>query len=155
MRLYHALILATGLAACTPLSIYHRTGASVAQMQQDTLACEVQALRDAPVANQIYRDPPEFIPPRRICDASGACTIRPGYWLPGDVYTVDVNLDLRRRVEASCMAARGYAPVSIPQCPQSVASAVPAARTQTLPPLSSQSCVIKNSDGSFQIVTRG
>ena len=155
MRPIVALYLCLCVIACAPLSIYHKPGVSVSRMQSDQLACEVRALKDAPVANRVRQEPPRFIPARRICDGAGHCTVRHGYWLPGRVYTVDVNADLRKRVETSCMAARGYSPVSIPPCPQSVADAAPVAATRTLPTLAPNSCAIRNDDGSFQIVNRG
>jgi hypothetical protein len=52
------------------------------------------------------------------------------------------------------MMARGYAPVSIPPCPDAVARATPAGVTKRLPKLGRAACVIRNSDGSFQIVNR-
>ena len=69
--------------------------------------------------------------------------------------TFDPNEDLRNRVEAQCMADKGFAPVSIPACPRNVARAAPTRATTTLPALNPKSCVIRNSDGSFQIVTQG
>jgi hypothetical protein len=53
------------------------------------------------------------------------------------------------------MADQGFVPVSIPACPSAVAQAAPQRATTTLPPLNDKSCVIRNDDGSFQIVTRG
>ncbi len=151
-RLLFPLLL--GLAACGPLSIYYKPGASVARMQTDQTNCEVSALKDAPVANQVRQRPPIYIPGNQVCNASG-CYYTPGYWIDGGIYTVDVNADLRSRVLTQCMARRGYRPVDIPPCPSSVASQVPPAQTQTLPTLSERSCSIRNKDGSWQIVTRG
>ena len=142
-------------AACAPLSIYHRPGVSVTRMESDRLDCEVKALRDAPVATQIRRTPAVFVPPRQYCDASGKCVTRGGYWEPGRVYSVDVNADLRARLRDRCMGQKGYRPVSIPLCPQSVANAAPPGVTTTLPTLGPSSCAIRNRDGSWQIVTRG
>lgn len=148
------MAMTTVLAGCLPLSIYYREGAQVSLMQRETLACEVRALRDAPVANQIRRTPPRFVPSRRICDGAGNCTTRPGYYVPGEVYTVDVNAGLRQRIEAQCMADKGFVPAKIPACPPGAAKAAVPARTAVLPRLSENSCVIRNQDGSFQIVTR-
>lgn len=140
-------------AACGPLAVYHRPGVSVTRMQQDTTECEVQALRDAPVANQVRQAPPLYFPGERVCNAAGACWTTPGYWLPGAVRTVDVNRDLRGRVTDMCMARRGYQPVSIPPCTARVRAAAPVRRTATLPPLGPRSCVIRHDDGGWQIVT--
>ncbi len=144
-----------GVAACAPLNTYYKPGASVAQVNRATTACEVQALRDVPVSTQVRRTPPRYIPPRRSCDSNNNCTTTGGFYVPGELITFDPNTELRKRVETQCMADRGYAPVSIPACPGSVARAAPVQATTTLPALNPNSCVIRNSDGSFQIVTRG
>ncbi|WP_050928462.1 hypothetical protein [Aestuariivita boseongensis] len=155
MRIPVMLILVALLGACQPMSIYYRAGVSVAKAEDDKLNCEVAALKDAPVATQIRREPSVFVPPRQICNAAGVCTVRGGYWLPGRTYTVDVNASLRGRLVDRCMAQKGYQPVSIPPCPQSVADAAPGGATRTLPTLTPSSCVIRNPDGSFLIVNRG
>jgi len=152
MRFAQILCFATVLAGCAPLQIYHKPGVPVAKLRTDTLACEVQALRDAPVAQQTQQNPPVFIPPRKTCDSSGQCIHEGGYWVPGRIYTVDVNQDLRSRVETQCMANRGYAPVSIPACPSGIKSLE---RTKVLPRLTERSCAIRNDDGSFLIVNQG
>ena len=144
---------ALALAACAPLSIYYRPGVPVARMQTDTTQCEVQALREAPVANQIRQRPPIYYPGTQYCDASGACVTRPGYWVDGGFYTVDVNRDLRARVQDLCMAKKGYQPVSLPNCPVTLARSVAPDRTRILPALTEDSCAIRYDDGSWQIVT--
>lgn len=149
------LILTLALPACAPLTLYYKAGTPVATQQRDTTACEVLALRDAPVANQVRRTPPTYVPPRRVCNSAGACSTTGGYYLPGEVYTVDVNAPLRKRVETQCMADRGYSPTSIPACPAGVKQAAPVGTTSTLPRLTPKSCAIRNSDGSFQIVNQG
>lgn len=148
-------VLATVLASCGPLSTYYREGESVSRMETETTECRVQALRDAPVSNQIRQGPPTYWPGRRYCDNRGRCYRSGGWWEPGRIYTVDVNKGLRDTVEAQCMAQRGYRPISLPPCRQSVKSQVPAARTTELPPLSTESCFVKFDDGSFQIITPG
>jgi len=139
------------LAGCAPLSIYHRAGVSVARMQSDQTACEVRALRDAPVASQIRQSPPVFVPGRQICNGT-KCSYRPGYWQPGEVYSVDVNASLRGRVEARCMARKGYQPVELPLCSGAVRSAVISEQTRVLPRLGENACAIRHQDGSWQIV---
>ncbi len=147
-------IVAAGLAlaGCAPLAIYHRPGVSVSRMQTDTTNCAVAALKDAPVANQIRRDPPIYIPGRRYCGGAG-CYYGPGYWVGGGIYTVDVNQDLRNRVRDMCMAQKGYQPVSLRRCSDAVARGVPRAATRTLPALAPNSCAIPYRDGTWQIVT--
>ncbi|SDG17443.1 hypothetical protein SAMN04489759_10577 [Sulfitobacter delicatus] len=148
-------LAALGAAACAPLNTYYKPGANVAQVSRATTACEVQALRDVPVSTQVRREPPRYIPPRQICDANNNCVTKGGFYVPGELVTFDPNVALRKRVETQCMADRGFAPVSIPACPASVARAAPARATTTLPALNENSCVIRNDGGSFQIVTRG
>ena len=145
-----------GLIACAPLNTYYKPGAAVAKVQRDTTSCEVAALRDVPASSQIRRIPSEYVPPIRECHPNGQCRIvRAGYFIPGQVITFDPNDGLRKRVETQCMADKGYVPVSIPPCPDSVARATPPAATTRLPALTAKSCVIRNKGGSYQIVTRG
>ncbi len=143
------------LTACGPLSIYYREGESVSKMQEQTTQCKVQALEQAPVANQVRQSPPTYWPGRTYCDGSGRCYRSGGWWEPGRIYTVDVNQPLRNTVEAQCMAKKGFRPVSLPPCKSGVKSRVPATRTTTLPPLNTESCFVKFDDGSFQIITPG
>lgn len=143
-----------GLAACdTSLSTFYKPGAAVTRLQTDQTNCEVQALKDVPVANQVRQRAPMYFPGRHYCDASGRCWTSPGYWVDGGIYTVDVNTDLRQRVLAQCMARKGYQPVTIPACSPQVKQAVPAAQTAKLPQLTQNSCVIRYEDGGFQIVS--
>lgn len=143
------------VAGCAPLTTYYQPGKSVGTLNRDTTTCQVSALRDVPASTQIRRIPPEFVPPRRICDSAGNCRVIPGYYIPGEVISYDPNDGLRKRVERQCMADKGYSPVSIPPCPDNVARAVPVAATRVLPPLGPKACVIRNKDGTFQIVNRG
>lgn len=154
MRITIALVLCVLLIGCLPVSTYYAEGVSVARRDRDNLDCDVAALRDAPVANQTRQSPPLYIP-RRSCDRRGRCYGRGGYWVPGDIYSVDVNARLRSRVKAQCMADRGYRPVKIPACPVSIANAAPPGTTTVLPRLGPNSCAIRNDDGSLQIVTQG
>ncbi len=143
------------LSSCGPLSLYYREGESVSKMQAETTQCQVQALEDAPVANQVRQSPPTYWPGRTYCDSKGRCYRSAGWWQPGQVYSVDVNQGLRNKIEAQCMAQKGYRPVSLPPCRQSVKSGVRLARTTTLPPLGTESCFVRFDDGSFQIITPG
>lgn len=157
MRLKTAIFAATSalaLSGCGPVSFYHKPGVEVARMKRDQTECQVKALKDAPVANQVRRGAPVYYPGRQICNTNG-CYTRGGYWLPGPVYTVDTNEGLRNRVEALCMADRGYAPVSLPRCQNNTPYSVPAGGANTLPPLTANSCVIRNQNGSYQIVNAG
>lgn len=154
MRLRLSIPLAfLALTACdTSLSTYYQSGVSVSRMQTDTTRCEVQALKEAPVANQVRQRPPIYFPGSQYC-GPGGCYYRPGYWVDGGIYTVDVNADLRGRVQDLCMAQKGYQPVNLPACSVSVAAAAPPRATTTLPRLTENSCVVRYDDGSWQIVT--
>ena len=154
-RMKHIALMAGAaftLAACAPLSIYYRPGVSVSRMQTDQTRCQVGALRDAPVANQIRQRPPIYFPGGQYCNASG-CYYRPGYWVDGGYYTVDVNAGLRGQVETQCMASKGYQPITVQLCDPGIKSQVVPMQTRTLPTLSEQSCSIRYDDGSWQIVT--
>ncbi len=150
-----AVLSAAALMACSPLETYYKPGAAVSTVNRETTACQVKALRDVPPSTLTRRKPPIFVPGNRVCDADGNCRGHRGYYIPGGIETYDPNDGLRLRVERQCMADRGFVPVSIPQCPDGVANAVPARATTRLPALTENSCVIRNSDGSFQIVNRG
>lgn len=153
MRVLSAILFCLIATGCFPVSAYYAEGVTVAKRDRDELDCDVAALRDAPVANQTRQSAPIYVPQRR-CDRHGRC-YGGGYWVPGDVYTVDVNASLRKRVKAQCMADRGYRPVEIPICPAGVANAAAPGKTTVLPPLGPKSCAIRNDDGSLLIVTQG
>lgn len=153
MRLLPLAIAILILPGCLPVSTFYAEGVSAAQLERDTTRCDVQALRDAPVANQTRQSAPRYVP-RRVCGPAGNCYDRGGYWIPGEVYTVDVNADLRKRVKAMCMADRGYTPVELPACPRSVAEAAPAGPSPVLPRLNPNSCAIRT-DGGLRVVTKG
>jgi predicted small lipoprotein YifL len=154
-RLVALLGLALTLAACGPVTVFYRPDATVARLNTDRTECEVQALRDAPVANQVRQGAPYFVPRDRFCDSRGRCHIAGGYWVPGEIYTVDVNEDLRGRVYQQCMGTRGYTEVRLPRCPQSVARTVPVTSETTMPRITQQSCVIRTGSGTYQIVNAG
>ena len=149
-----ALILAPILAltACIPLETYYREGVSVSKLARDETACDVKALRDAPVATELRRNPPVFVPVRTYCDSNNNCVQRGGYLVDGGVESVDVNKRLRGRVKHLCMQDLGYRAVEIPRCSNAVAEAAPDTRTTRLPRLTSQTCAIKKSDGSVLLV---
>lgn len=153
MRFVVAIASLLWLSGCQPVRTFYAEGAHVDVLARDNTACDVIALRDAPVANEVRQGAPYYVP-RRYCHKGGRC-YNDGFWVPGDVYTVDVNRDLRRRVKTHCMADLGYAPVEIPRCPYSIANAAPPGETTVLPRLTENSCVILNDDGSFQIVKQG
>ena len=149
---YLSIVALCALVACGPVSTYYKPGVSVSRLDTDRTNCQVSALSKAPVANQIRREPPVFVQGRLICNKRGQCARQPGYWIDGDIYTVDVNAGLRDQVTDMCMAEKGYEPVSIPRCSQNVVQAAQPRQTVTLPTLTASSCVIPYKDGRFQIV---
>lgn len=153
MRLCFVAIAILSLSGCLPVSTYYAEGVTAAKFTRDDTGCDVQALRDAPVANQTRQYPSRYVP-RRVCDASGNCFDRGGYWVPGEIYTVDVNAELRTRVKGQCMADRGYAPVQLPACPRGVVDAAPPGPSPVLPRLNPNSCAIRT-DGGLRVVTQG
>lgn len=136
------------LAACAPVSTYYKPGARVETVRKEELSCKVNALRQAPVANQTRQNPPVYVPPRRVCNSGGTCTTYGGYWRPGQVYTVDVNQALRGQLETSCMAKKGYQPLSLPECRGTVAATL---QNPQQPTITEQSCAIRNPDGTVVI----
>lgn len=149
------LAVALCLASCAPVPLYYKEGQSLDRKKTDLLACEVDALGKAPVANQIRRSPPFYIPARRSCNSSGKCYYRGGYFVEGNVYTVDVNARLRGDLETQCMANKGYQSVELPRCAAGTVARTPdtPGRTNaTLPVLSENSCAQRNDDGRWEII---
>ncbi|MEM9125305.1 MAG: hypothetical protein AAGB28_05960 [Pseudomonadota bacterium] len=145
-----AMTVALALSACAaPLDTYYRAGGEVSRLQADLLTCEVNALEDVPVAFAIRQWPVAGYVGSYHCGAGPFCV--GGSW-GGEIYSVDVNKDLRTRVTNQCMSEKGYAPISIPRCSDAVALNAPAGQTTVLPELTVSSCVIRNEDGTFQIV---
>lgn len=146
------LAAAALLAGCAPFGLYYREGTAVSRMNSDLTDCQVSALQKVPVAQEI-----RFTPTRVIalndCDANGQNCIRRYEIVGGDPYTADVNKTLRAKVEAQCMAGKGYSWVELPPCPAPVADAAPKTVTVVLPPLSEKSCAIQRGGGRWQIVT--
>lgn len=156
MLRWNHLMVVFLLAGCQPVSMYYQPGVTVAKAENDRLDCDVEALREAPVANEVQQTPAVWIPGRQICDASGSCYFREGYYEPGEIYSFDTNGTLRRQVLDRCMARKGYQSVAIPACPQSVVNAAPPRTANArMPTLTQNSCSISYSDGSYQIVNRG
>ncbi len=142
------------LASCAPVPLYYKEGGSVSRQQSDLLSCEVDALAKAPVASQIRQSPPQFVPSRRYCSASGHCYYRGGYFVPGNVYTVDVNARLRGDLETQCMSVKGYQAIELPRCAaQTVPAPTAAGRTSdALPALSERSCAKRDDTGGWEII---
>lgn len=132
------------LTACSN-GVYYRQGASFATMDRELTNCQVSALRKAPVANQTRLTPLERVN-KEYCNAKGCRTQT--VWVGGDPYQVDVNTDLRTKVETQCMAENGYRWVELPTCPTSVSYSETSA---IMPVLSKNSCVAHGQSGRWQI----
>ena len=145
------LTLAILLSGCAPMNIWYKPGVPVATAEDKLLSCRVEAAQKVPVNTQVRRTPITIVP-RRICNSDGDCRI---YYseIGGELIVFDANERLRQQVVAQCMTRQGYTPVSLPPCPAGVREAAPEGRTTVLPRLAENSCVIRNRDGSWQIVT--
>jgi len=147
-----AFLIVSLLSACAPLGVYYKAGAPVARADRELLTCRVAAENKVPVRQITRVIPGPHIPPRKVCDAAGNCTVVPGHYLPPRVFTEDANEELRKRVVAQCMADRGYQFVRIPDCPAALSQAVTPQQTKVYPRLRENSCVVRKS-GVWQIVT--
>ena len=138
-------ILAGILLGCGPAEVYYKDATSFASLEQDLLACDVQALKEAPVANEIRQGPPIFYPGRRICK-DGSCYHTGGYWREGRIYTVDTNAALRSRIAQSCMLQKNYSLIEAQRCPPGTVRPPKDALRQLLPP-GPQNCAISVKGG--------
>lgn len=141
-------IMTLALSGCN-YTIYHQAGKSFAERDQDILACEVEALAKAPVANQIRYSAPERAE-RQICDDADNC-ITEVYWTEPVPFEVDVNEDLRARVTQQCMITKGYQQVELPTCDSGQTYSVPAQMTSLGP----NACLVRIKGGSFHIANPG
>ncbi|MGD9293628.1 MAG: hypothetical protein PVI41_01990 [Roseobacter sp.] len=151
-RLKYISITLLGLAACTPVSLYYKPNVAVTRLNNDLLDCEVSALKDAPVASQIRRGPPRYIPGYHHCNSKGHCYRSGGYFVPGEAYSVDVNARLRHDLEKRCMGRKGYQLIELPRCSTGVSSADATAIAGQVPLLTENSCVVRENGGRWQII---
>lgn len=141
MRQYLLVSAAFGLlTGCVPVEVYHKEGGSLARLQSDETACQVQALRQVPV-NTITRITPLRTLPQQVCDRRGHCHVV-YVEFGGEIESYDANMPLRQKVEAQCMAEKGYRQVELPLCQDS-----PATLPGTMPALSGQSCAVRTKTG--------
>ncbi|MEL7013593.1 MAG: hypothetical protein AAFO72_09965 [Pseudomonadota bacterium] len=149
---FYLLSAALCVAACAPISVYHREGMETARVSSDLLACEVDALNQVPV-NQRQR----FIPPeytyRSFCYTNGHCVSRRVLIRPGYFETYDANVGLRADVKASCMTRKGFSRVSLPQCSRDVINNTVISGNTIQPALTETSCIIRLKSGGYQIVS--
>lgn len=149
MRQYLLVGAAFGLlAGCVPVEVYHKSGASLARLQSDETACQVSALKQVPV-NRMTRISPIRTLPQQICDRPGRCRVV-YVEFGGELETYDANAPLRKKVEAQCMADKGYAQVELPICTDNVPQTLPG----KVPPLSGASCAVRTKTG-YRVATPG
>ena len=67
MRISWVWLAVAFVTSCAPLEIYYRPDAPVAEVERDSLDCEVDALGKAPVALRLEEGPPFYVPPVRYC----------------------------------------------------------------------------------------
>lgn len=154
-RFHTALLVTalTALAACAPLTVYYKQGASVVAMEQTLNQCEVEALRKVP-PRILTRYIPPVTAPYTHCDANGNCYTSRRTITPGRFERYDADEGLRERTARLCMAGAGYEKVSIKECdPDQITAARPLSATQTFPPLTEASCAIRLTSGRWKIVT--
>lgn len=151
LRAFAAILLLSG---CFPVGLYYKQDADVARVQRDELACRVAAANQVPARMVTRMIPGGFLPPRRVCDAAGACHMIPGHRLPPDFVTEDLNDGLRREVMAQCMGDKGYDRIRLPQCPPELSAGV-TQLSPRMPRLTESSCAVRLKGGGWQIVTPG
>lgn len=124
----------------------------MSRMFSDLTDCQVKALDGAPVATVLRQGPPRYIPGYNYCYHGGGCYWRGGYFVPGRVYSVDVNAPLRLQLETTCMGEQGYQRVELKNCPIGVRPQGGMQQTQVLPPLSEDSCAVRGDNNTWQII---
>lgn len=135
------------LTGCAPVEVYHKAGASLSRLQADETACQVDALKQVPVARMTRITPIRTLP-REVCNGAGKCRVV--YMeFGGEVETYDANLDLRKKVEAQCMANNGYSQIELPMC-----ETAPATLPGKVPALTSNSCAVRTKTG-YRVATPG
>ena len=145
----------TALAACAPLTVYYKTGASVAAMEQTLNQCEVEALQKVP-PRILTRYIQPVTAPYTHCDANGNCYTYYRTITPGRLERYDADEGLREKTARLCMAGAGYQKVSIKECdPDQIEATRPLRATQTFPPLTEASCAVRLKSGRWKIVTPG
>lgn len=123
-------VCAVALPGCeTSTDLYlYKSGATVAQADNDFFECELAGAQSVPQDNRVGTTPVFTTPTQTNCYSVGnsvQCSTTGGQTVGGNTYTYDANLELRTRFLARCLSARGYTAVSLPVCsPSDVPEAV-------------------------------
>ena len=150
-RTKFALLAAFLIPSCAPLQIYYKEGETVARMDRDQSACEIQALSQVPTDLRTRYVPPTYAP-YQVCSGTGHCYWHQRIISPGRYEKYDANLGLREKVTSQCMADKGYALTNIKQCDTATTRATRLQATQVLPPISENSCAVRLKSGRWQII---
>lgn len=139
-------------AACTPLGLYYKSGATVQSAKDAETRCRIEAQRDVPVKPVTRVIYPRPLPPREYCDSDGNCVIRPTVFFPPEYITEDANETLRAQAADLCMREKGFEFLRLPACSN---DAAPSSVQQTtrMPRLTEGACVARGQSGSWQIIT--
>ena len=158
------------LAGCATLGtnsnyLYKDTPTTRSEKADDVLTCKVSAANEVPVSNQSSTTPtwttPVITSPVS-CYTSGGytnCTggvTTGGQTMGGNLVTMDVNRELRSRVEDRCLANKGYIRTSFP-IPTCSAEQVPAgfvSNNSILYEPTEGSCVVNGTAGNGSVVLR-
>lgn len=142
------LLPALLLSACVSGNVYYAEGVSLAARDTQLARCEGRALADFPIDRRLRHPPPVFVPARRICNGSGNCVLRGGYFRTPPPVRVDVNRDERRSAVLSCMGQNGFQNINLPFCE----SGSQAARSSRLPSLTERSCLVRRGDAQPLVI---
>lgn len=154
MRAHFILFLSAFLlTGCSPVVTYYQAGAPVSLMEDALLDCQVAALQDAPIATQIRQGPPRYIPGRVYCHGGDNCYRGAGYFVSGEVYTVDTNARLRSDLTTRCMAREGFQRIELPRCAAGTSLPDLSTQTEVMPPLAEKSCIAETPDGRPKIIS--
>lgn len=143
----------TLLTAGCAREIDYREGATMAEVNRARDTCALAAETQAPYRPATRMEPGDWIPERKVCDAAGNCTIRPGRMGLPQIVRYDGNATRRVLLARTCLADKGFDRVSLPYCQSNVRNATPQAVTRVLPPLTPQSCIIGRGGSAYQIVS--
>jgi len=139
------------LVGCVNLNTYCKEGVTFRTLNNDLTNCEVSAVQKVPVKKLIRRTPMYFTPTRTVCEGD-VCRTYGGELRGGEIYTVDANEDLRKRVKAQCMSNKGYDFVEIPRCTSDQLEGRLVAPVERLPRLSGSLCATRLSNGTRGII---